>query len=372
MVGLSVGLLGPALSELRDRVGTDIGGIGILFVAQWLGYVVGSFAGGRWYDRRPGHRVFAVALALMACGLAVLPFASSLNGLFAAFLLIGAGAATADVGGNTLLMWKLGAAGGRAVNLLHLCFGIGALSAPLLVSAGSTVAALTAAVLALTLAGWVVTIPSPGVPPVQREDHTTTSRPLLALLATFFLLYVGLEVGFGGWIHTYGEEIDLGAAGATWLTTTFWIGFTSGRVLSSAIARRVRPRSVLATSCGLTVATALALIIGNGRPVAVWLGTALIGTAMAPLFPVMLVYLERRIHLTGSATAWFVGAAGVGGLMFPWMIGRWFDASGAATLPWSMLVLGVATTISFVVTDRRLGGPVGAGQDEPSASSVSI
>ncbi|MEO6570637.1 MAG: MFS transporter, partial [Ilumatobacteraceae bacterium] len=369
---LSVGLLGPALSELRDRVGTDIGGIGILFVAQWLGYVVGSVAGGRWYDRRPGHRVFAVALALMASGLVLLPFVSSLSGLFAAFVLIGFGAATADVGGNTLLMWQLGAAGGRAVNLLHLCFGIGALSAPLLVSAGSTVAAITGAVLALCVAGWVVTIPSPEVSTVDREDHATTSRPQLALMATFFLLYVGLEVGFGGWIHTYAEEIDLGAAGATWLTTTFWIGFTSGRVLSSAIARRIRPRSVLATSCGLTIATALALIVGNGRPVAVWVGTALIGMSMAPLFPVMLVYLERRIRVTGSATAWFVGAAGVGGLIFPWLIGRWFDASGAATLPWSMLVLAVATAISFAATDRRLARRAGAGQDAPSASSVSI
>jgi hypothetical protein len=69
----------------------------------------------------------------------------------------------------------------------------------------------------------------------------------------------------------------------------------------------------------------------------------------------MLTYLERRIRVTGYATSWFVGAAGLGGLVFPWLIGRWIDASGPAALPWSMLILGLLTFGSFATTNRRLG-----------------
>jgi hypothetical protein len=80
------------------------------------------------------------------------------------------------------------------------------------------------------------------------------------------------------------------------------------------------------------------------------------GLATAPQFPVMLTYLERRIVVTGVATSWFVGAAGLGGLVFPWLIGRWFDARGAVALPWSVLVLAIATFGSFAWSNRRLGG----------------
>ena len=54
------------------------------------------------------------------------------------------------------------------------------------------------------------------------------------LPASFFLLYVGLEVGFAGWVPTYGEELRLSDVGVTWLTATFWIGFTASG--SAAIA----------------------------------------------------------------------------------------------------------------------------------------
>ena len=99
-----------------------------------------------------------------------------------------------------------------------------------------------------------------------------------------------------------------------------------------------------------------AFVVGDGRVEPVWVGSALLGLATAPQFPVMLTYLERRIHVTGYATSWFVGAAGIGGLLFPWLIGRWIDASGPAALPWSMLVLGLLTLGSFAVSNRTLGG----------------
>lgn len=355
-VGLSLSVLGPALTELRDRSGSGIGDIGILFVGQSTGYVVGSLVGGRLYDRMRGHHVFAGSLVLMAAGLAAVPSLSSLSGWFVAFLAMGVGAAVCDVGANALLLWELGSANARSMNVLHLCFGVGALSAPLLVHVGLEVAVRGAAVACVLLAAWSVTIPPPTARPRTEDHHPSQTRGLLALLAAFFFLYVGLELGFAGWVHTYAEEIDFSEGGATWLTATFWIGFTAGRLLSSVVGHRVRPKYVLTTACAATIGAAVLLIVADGRPGAVWVGTAMFGLATAPQFPVMLSYLERRIHVTGYATSWFVGGAGVGGLLFPWVIGRWFDTSGATALPWSMLVLGVLTAGSFAVSNRVLGG----------------
>ena len=57
----------------------------------------------------------------------------------------------------------------------------------------------------------------------------------------------------------------------------------------------------------------------------------------------MMTLAERRIHISGSATSWFVGGAGAGGLVFPFVIGRFFGARGADALPVAAFVLATAT-----------------------------
>lgn len=356
LVGLALGILGPALSELRERSGAGIGGSGVVFVGQSSGYIIGAVVAGRLYDRFPGHRVFGGALVLLATGFAVVPSLHSVAAWFVAFVLIGIGASTSDVGSNTLLIWQLGENVGRWMSALHLCFGVGALTAPLFVYAGLSVTMRIAAIGCLALALWAQTIPAPTAPPVARDTQGEPTTRLLALLALFFVLYVGLEIGYVGWIFTYGEEVEFSELAATWLTSCFWIAFTFGRLLSSLLADRLRPNLVLVGSCSLALVAATVLLVGDGRPPFVWTATAMMGLATAPQFPVMLTYLERRIRLSGRATSWFVCAAGIGGLVFPWLVGRWIDYSGAVALPLAMLVIGSSVLAAFGTAKRRLGG----------------
>jgi fucose permease len=352
VVGLSVSILGPALSELRDRTATDVGGIGVLFVAQSFGYIAGSLGGGAALDRMHGHRLFAASLFVMGLALGVVPHVSSLLGLAVVFGVLGFGAAAVDLGANTMLIWHRGRGVGRAMNLLHLCFGLGALSSPLLVQLGLGIAAGAGAIAAFAIAGWALLVPPPRAPVVKRGEQTDVTVRVLALSAMFFVLYVGVEVGFAGWIHTYGEEIDFSAAGATWLTALFWIAFTTGRLLAAWLAHMVEPKTLLTAACGLALVSALALSIGDGAPAVVWPATAMFGLGVAPQFPVMFTYLERRINVTGSATSWFVCGAGLGSLAFPWLIGQWFNRSGAEAMPLAATILAVATLAWFVGLNR--------------------
>ena len=352
VVGLSVSILGPALSELRDRSGSTLGGIGVLFVTQSFGYIAGSLGGGAALDRMHGHRLFAGALIVMGLALGVVPHVNSLVGLAIVFGVLGIGAAAVDLGANTMLIWHRGSGVGRAMNLLHLCFGLGALSSPLLVQLGLGIAAAVGALAAVAIASWALVVPPPRAPVVKREGQTDVTMGVLALCATFFVLYVGVEVGFAGWVHTYGEEIDFSATGATWLTALFWISFTTGRLLAAWLAHMVEPQTLLAGACGLALASALALSIGDGAPAVVWPATALFGLAVAPQFPVMFTFLERRINVTGSATSWFVCGAGLGMLAFPWLIGQWFNRSGAEAMPLAATILAAATLAWFVGLSR--------------------
>ena len=56
VLGLTLNFLGPALSTLEDQTGSSTRAIAILFVTQSAGYLVGSLAAGRNYDRDGGHR----------------------------------------------------------------------------------------------------------------------------------------------------------------------------------------------------------------------------------------------------------------------------------------------------------------------------
>ena len=240
VLGLALSVLGPALTQLRERSATGIGGIGVLFVGQSLGYIVGSFAAGRVFDRFDGHRVFAIGMCILAAGLGLVASFDSLSALFGVFVVIGFGGASIDVGANTLIVWELRDSVGRSMNALHLCFGLGALSAPLLVHVGLTAATRSAAVICVALAVCALAIPAPAVPGRAREEHSETTYRLLVMFALFFFLYVGLEVGFAGWIHTYGEEIQFSDLAATWLTTTWLV--SGGYYTYSALVRSARPQ----------------------------------------------------------------------------------------------------------------------------------
>lgn len=354
IVGMSLSMLGPALTELREKSGSGIGAIGVLFMGQSLGYVLGPVIGGRLYDRLDGHRVFAGGMLVLAAGLVAVPHLSTRPTLFAAFVTMGLGASVVDLGGNTLLMWELEADGHRAMNLLHMFFGVGAVVAPLLVYAGLLVVTTIGAAFCLVMAAATLRIPAPPHPAGGRDEHTQATVPILAMLGGFFMIYVGTELGYAGWIKTYGEEIALSELAATWLTTTFWLSFTAGRAVASAVAHRVAPAVLLWATCVATVLSAALLIVGDGSVPVVWLGTIVIGMAMGPQFASMMNLIERRIHVTGSATMWFVGGAGLGGLVFPWAIGQWLDRSGATALPWAMLLFGSATLAAFANSTRVL------------------
>lgn len=356
VIGLTMTVIGPALTELRDRTGSSIGAIGSLFVASSVGFLSGSVLGGRLYDRLHGHRLLASGLVLLGLGVLTIPHARSLVVLFAIFVVIGVAGAIVEVGSNTLVMWQRDADVGRSMNLLHFAFGVGALITPVLTRVGlsviTTVGAFAAGVVALA----ALTTPVPTMPAVAREEQTGSTKRLLVICSTFFVLYVGLEVGFAGWILTYAEEIDFTERNATLVTSVFWAVFMAGRLLSAMVVNRVRPKVVMIASSILMVAAAIVLAVGAGAAPAVWIGTAMMGLAAAPQFPVMLAYLERRMHLTGSDNSWFVGAAGLGGLVFPFVTGQVVDTVGVGSYPWVVLVMSVATVGAFAKVNRTFGG----------------
>lgn len=111
-LGMSAAILGPTLPGLAEQTGVSLSQISLLFPAHSLGYLLGSFQAGRWYDRISGHPLMAVALLLLATMLAAMPAAPMLWLLFLVVLVGGMAGGAVDVGDNTLIVWAMARAWG--------------------------------------------------------------------------------------------------------------------------------------------------------------------------------------------------------------------------------------------------------------------
>jgi FHS family glucose/mannose:H+ symporter-like MFS transporter len=364
ILGVVMGIVGPALPSLRAQVGASVGGISFVFVTQSAGYLAGAITGGRGLDRGYGHRLLAGAFVLMAGGLLLVAQSRSLTALCAAFALLGLAIGFAEVGSNTLIVWARNPTSPSMINALHFVFGVGALMSPLLVNrslaarGNARLAYVVAAAAALLAAAIVVSRPTPT--PVDVAEHArgqVAPRRLLVAVAVFFALYVGLEVGFAGWIATYAQSVGSGgsATGAA-LTAAFWAAFTVGRLGAVVIAARVRPVALLIGSGALSALAAVALVAARGSGAPLWIATVLFAFGLAPQFASMIAFSSKHLPLTGSATSWFLAAAAIGALIVPWVIGQLFAGVGDGALPAVMLV-GAIVSLAWVVVLERILPP---------------
>jgi FHS family Na+ dependent glucose MFS transporter 1 len=343
-LGLAVASLGPTLPGLAENTRTVLSEISYLFTARSLGYLLGSFQGGRLYDRMPGHPVMGVTLLIMAAMLVLVPFLSVLWLLTGVLLILGMAEGTLDVGGNTLLVWVHRARVGPYMNGLHFFFGVGAFLSPLIIaqavlmSGDITWAYWALALLILPVGLWLLPMPSPKNLSISADSPVgQVNRLLVILVAVFFFLYAGAEVSFGGWIFTYAVALDLAnATTAAYLTSAFWGALTLGRLLAIPIAARFRPRYILLADLLGSLVSLSIILIWNDSIGAVWLGTIGLGLSMASVFPATLTLAERRMTITGRVTGWFFVGASLGGMTLPWLIGQLFESVGPQV---TMLIL---------------------------------
>ena len=364
-LGLVAAVLGPTLPSLAANTGTQLQDISLLFAVRSLGYLLGSLQGGRLYDRRRGHPIIAAVLIGIAGLLALVPLATFLWALTAIFLAIGIAEGILDVGGNTLLVWGHGASVGPYMNGLHFCFGVGAFLGPIIVAqivalgGASLWAYWVLATLTAPVAIALLRLPSPAARHNAHADaKVRVDYRLVAFIALFFLLYVGAEVGFGGWVFSYAEALRLtDTTSAAYLTSAFWGALTLGRLLAIPLAARLRPRTLLLADLAGCLLSVGCIVLWPQSIAMLWLGAAGLGLAMASIFPTMLSFAARRMPTTGTITGWFLVGASLGGMSLPWLIGQLFEPLGPRTTMIVILIDLLAACAVFVLLIRYAGRP---------------
>jgi FHS family Na+ dependent glucose MFS transporter 1 len=366
-LGLISASLGPTLPALAGQTQTALSAVSFLFATRATGYLLGSLVGGRLYDRMSGHPLMGLALLIMGMGMIAVPVIPILWGLALVLLVIGMAEGTLDVGGNALLVWVHRARVGPYMNGLHFFFGMGAFLSPI-VFAQTMVATggirwgyWLLAVYALPMALWLLRLPSPRHEAVHvsgvRQPVAINWR-LTALVMLFMAVYVGAEVGVGGWLYTYAVAMGLAdATSAAYLTSVYWGAFMVGRLLSIPLAARLRPRVILWTDLiGCMVSVGLLVLLPHSQWV-VWVGTFGVGLFAASIFPTVITWSERRMTMSGVVTSMFLVGSSLGAIFFPWFIGQLFDGYGPwITMP-AILAIIVLLCGVFVLLMANGGAP---------------
>jgi fucose permease len=263
----------------------------------------------------------------------------------------------------------------RQLNWLHASFGIGITISP---------AVLTTllvydiswqwgyALIALLIAGltvWLVKVRT-----CWHTSATTTTRkasretpnfayllsmPMVWAILGIFFLYP-LEGIVGQWtfiLLTEGRAIPIGIAGF-WVSI-YWGMLTLGRILMGVVADRIHTKKLLRLCMIGLVAGAVCIWMPVSTEVN-FFGVALMGIAVAPIYPLLIVQTPDRVDV--SVVPSIVGlqscASGLGGAMLPALAGILVDGMGIQSVGGYMVILALLMVLLHELALRIPAQPV--------------
>jgi fucose permease len=366
-IGWTAMLIPSLIRSIEAAFGQPDAAIGVVYLVYAGAYASGSFAGGPLTERVGRRRVLGGALIVAGIGVAGLGLAPTWSVFILAALMFGGGAGCLNGGSNGLILDVFREGRGRAMNLLHTSFSVGALASPLLVGAlvaggipWQAVAVGTGAVVALlALAYLIVPMPSgrraTGAAGTRLPSGSAGGSPRLLtgpLLLLGFAVgtYVASEVGLTSWLVRFLERAPLTTA--TLALSLYWAGLTVGRLISSVVADRF-DHLRFATACASAMSVLIAIaVVAPPLPLSI-AAFAAAGVAAGPVFPMIIAiggdrHPERSAAVAGSLT----GLATVGSTVYPPTMGLLSVTVGLPMAMFGSAVLATACALALVVFGR--------------------
>jgi fucose permease len=340
-LGLPDAVLGVAWKLMREGFGRPLESLGWILLGGTSAYLASSFLAGQLMRWLGVGRLLAVSCGLVTVSLAGFAAAPGWAWLIPLAFIGGLGAGAIDSGLNAFAATHFSA---RVMNWLHACWGIGATSGPLLMTAvltfngqwrvGYAILACIVGVLTvlfvLTERQWSQDPSASAAATVPAVNMWAALRvPTVWLQVAVFFVYCGIESSAGQLLFTLmteGRGMSIGAAGMT--VAGYWAALTVGRFAFGQVAASVSAQTVLLVG---TVGATLAAGLIWWHP-AEWVGVvgaAGLGFGLAPIFPTYMSITPRRVGaaVAAHAVGFQVAAASVGIMVFPWcvtlLVRRW-------------------------------------------------
>ena len=371
--GAVVILVGAAVPEILRTYSWRYVEMGAILAGGSIGYFVSTFVCGILLRRWGPKRVIVYGLVLQAVGLAAFGQMPSLVINAIALLLIGLGQGGSEVVTNFSVVRIEHSGRSNLMNFIHAAFTAGAIVGPLgigqLIERGYPwqVAFLALAFLSLlmALAFTLLSFETVSADPAKQENSPLSylmSQPLMLLLTTLILLYVGVEIGTSNWIAEYFvQSLGVSAASGAYTVSLFWMGLLAGRLSVAIFYRRDDQAVLLVTAC---IMAALSLSLGLWGDSFVWKAACFFSTGMgfSIVYPVVVVLAGRFFPTQQEmAIAIISTGGGVGSFAFPFAMSSLADSWGIERAFWfyafiALAMSGVAVSTLFVIRSLSAKG----------------
>ncbi len=365
-LGMPDGLLGVGWPSIRASFSIPLDSLGLLLLATMTGYLTSSFSSGHLIAHMGVGKVLAASCALTGVGLIGYTLVPAWWMMVLLGVVAGLGAGAIDAGLNTYVAAHFSEG---LMQWLHASYGIGVTLGPIIMTialntlnswrVGYNVVGgfqlLLAACFVLTLPMWN-----------QKESHGSTSmagvekpqrltdyktpfletlrQPQVWLSMLLFFLYTGSETSLGAWAYTLLTELRgiLPEIAGLW-AGSYWATFTVGRVLAGLYTKRIGVNTLIQ---GSLVGAQMGAILLWWKPTEMvsLIGVALIGFAIAPIFPGLVSSTSQRVspRFAANTIGMQMAAAGLGIAVIPGLMGVLARRTTLEIIPVCLFILSSA------------------------------
>lgn len=326
---------------MRADFAIPLDSLGMLLFAAVTGYMISSFLSGALISRMGVGNLLAVSCALTGSALVGYTLVPSWWMMVLLGVMAGLGAGAIDAGLNTYVAAHFGEG---LMQWLHASYGIGITLGPIIMTMALTTLNswrvgyrivggfqfLMAISFVITLSWWNAReeVSATSEREKRLTDYKTPMgktlrQPRVWLSVLLFFLYVGAEVSLGTWAYSLlTESRGVPPEIAGFWAGGYWATFTIGRILAGLYARRLGINILIQGGIALAFLGAV-LLWWNPFQSANLLAVALIGIAIAPIFPAMMSGTSQRVgaHFAANTIGMQMAAAGMGTAVIPSLLG---------------------------------------------------
>ncbi|MEX2416398.1 MAG: MFS transporter [Paenibacillaceae bacterium] len=358
LIGLAHVVLGSVLEEMIAHYDLSYSSGSQLIFNQFAGFLVGVLIT-PWISRLLGRRgVIVLALSCLTLAEAVYSFLPSWGWMLAAGPVAGFGFGIVEVAIGALIIEFVVDNKAVAMSRLEVFFGLGALLMPAV--AGYLIHIglwqwsfpFIAIVSLITLIIWAVYPFGQSGKMLSANSHISFDKngskpqyvrgtlPILVFMMAFFLIYVGVEMSLVHFLPTIIMNVT-GAmpSMATASLTLFWATMVIGRLFCGYLAERVGYIKYLTISSAGSLFSLILFSVMTD----LWSSLAMIlllGLMMSGIFAMALIFANERIPgMTERTTSLLVASGGVGGALFPRLIGWLMDEFSLQATQWVLISL---------------------------------
>jgi fucose permease len=192
--------------------------------------------------------------------------------------------------------------------------------------------------------------------PAAAKRHGTAIWHTLRLPITWvsmllFVAYTGVELGMGQWAFPLlVSSRGMGTVQAGVAVSVYWAGLTAGRFLFGGVVAAIGVQRLL-VMCLVGSLLLLSLLWAPVPPAVAFATLALLGIALAPVFPALVTLTPDRFGSahTANAVGFQVAASVVGGAGLPALMGVLAEAFGLETIVPTLLAAAVLELACFAL-----------------------